>query len=430
MVYLHKCLLFDIGSSTIKCCFYDDGVIKKVEEQTIDFKEGTSKEYGISIDKFMFLKKFISKQITQQIGKVPARIYATGIFRKINSKQIANIKSELYVEFGLNFNVISHELENFYLEKSIELDKYSKKYCLLNIGGDSTELVFLQEGKVFNRVNFEIGVGTIINLFPYINEPLNEKQVTAIKDYIVSNVQQNDLLTEGLHFAIYTGGELNYMEACNYPLTNNLFFMHEGLPKQISLDEFINKNKHVFFDISLEELKLLMPSNPNWMNGARACSLLAQSIFEVFHIPYVIPSNANLLLGVAKQEFKKVVICGSYRKFMSEIENVKRKLEIKGVEVLSPVTTIVEQIIDNEFVKFYHDEEIKNITQTYGIEKKHMIAMEEADSIIVCNKNGYIGDSTKLELGGSLMINKNIIFLYEDEVNLGISFPKDIGILD
>jgi hypothetical protein len=43
-----------------------------------------------------------------------------------------------------------------------------------------------------------------------------------------------------------------------------------------------------------------MPENPTWMHGARGCSALAQAIFEHYKIDQIVPSNSNLIDGVAR----------------------------------------------------------------------------------------------------------------------------------
>ena len=53
---------------------------------------------------------------------------------------------------------------------------------------------------------------------------------------------------------------------------------------------------------SLDELRSLMPSNPDWMNGAKAGVLLGETIFKKANIKYIIPSDLNLINGVVKEE--------------------------------------------------------------------------------------------------------------------------------
>ena len=62
------------------------------------------------------------------------------------------------------------------------------------------------------------------------------------------------------------------------------------------------KNNEILKSTSLEELRSLMPSNPDWMNGAKAGVLLGETIFKKANIKYIIPSDLNLINGVVKEE--------------------------------------------------------------------------------------------------------------------------------
>ena len=100
--------------------------------------------------------------------------------------------------------------------------------------------------------------------------------------------------------AFYTGGELKYMQLAKYPLQNNTIFNDLDHPQIISLNDFAQKNKEIF-QTSMSELKKIMPENPDWMIGSRACSGLAESICQQYGISLIIPSNMNLINGVAKR---------------------------------------------------------------------------------------------------------------------------------
>lgn len=50
------------------------------------------------------------------LDKNNTEIYATGIWRKIPNEQLANIEAR-FNELDLEFNVISHDKENYYFEK-------------------------------------------------------------------------------------------------------------------------------------------------------------------------------------------------------------------------------------------------------------------------------------------------------------------------
>ena len=98
----------------------------------------------------------------------------------------------------------------------------------------------------------------------------------------------------------------------------------------------------------------MMPNNPEWMTGARACSALAQAICQCFNIQYIVPSDSNLIDGVNVQEAQSVVICGSFNKHLTQIAKLITKLTDKGIEVLSPRSTEIVDV-EGDFVVFKND---------------------------------------------------------------------------
>ena len=53
---------------------------------------------------------------------------------------------------------------------------------------------------------------------------------------------------------------------------------------------------------TLDELRSLMPTNPDWMNGAKAGIMLGEAIFRKANIKNIIPSDLNLINGVIKEK--------------------------------------------------------------------------------------------------------------------------------
>jgi len=201
---------------------------------------------------------------------------------------------------GLYFNIIDQELENFYLEMAlIGKCNLNEPLLLINIGGESTELVVMYGKEAVERLNLDFGVGKIITDFPEINEEISKINL----DYIVERIKNYLPLIENKpKIAFYTGGELNYMRIANYPLKKNNFFEDKEHPVFIEFKDFKNKNKEIFEKITLKELENLMPENPRWMHGARPCSAIAQAICEKYNIKAIIPSDSNLINGVIRQE--------------------------------------------------------------------------------------------------------------------------------
>jgi len=143
-------------------------------------------------------------------------------------------------------------------------------------------------------------VGTILTNFPDINTTSSAVELEKIKEYVMQRLPQ---LSKTVSIAFYTGGELTYMKLANYALEKNTLFVDNDHPFVITLKNYQIKNKELFTTITLAVLEALMPQNPAWMHGARACSAFSQAICEFYHISTIIPSDANLVNGIVRREF-------------------------------------------------------------------------------------------------------------------------------
>ena len=288
---------FDIGSSTIKLYEYKKE-LSLIEEKSIMFKRGFSED-GIqeeNIEKMMAFIKEVKEKYN--LDKNNTEIYATGIWRKIPNEQLANIETR-FNELDLKFNVISHDKENYYFEKAMQ-GVYNNRVMMVNMGGKTTELVIFNNDKVENRVNLTVGVSDVFDKYPNINE-----LDSGISKEEVINYLEN-LISEDINFncdiAIHTGGELRFQKLVKYNLQPNKFF-DDGIHKvYVTYEDFDKKNEELLNKTSIDELRGLMPTNPDWMNGAKAGIMLGEAIFRKANIKNIIPSDLNLINGVIKEK--------------------------------------------------------------------------------------------------------------------------------
>lgn len=93
---------------------------------------------------------------------------------------------------------------------------------------------------------------------------------------------------------------------------------------------------------------------------------------------------------------KIVTICGSL-KFQKEMMEYAQKLSLQGNCVLTPIYPVLEGIeITKEQLKILKDAHFKKI--------------ELSDFIYVIDKDGYIGESTKLEIEHAKSLGKDVIY--------------------
>ena len=288
---------FDIGSSTVKLYEYKTE-LKLIEEKSIMFKKGFSEE-GIlkeNIDKLLeFIKKVEEKY---NLSDKNTKIFATGVWRKIPNIQLEDVRMS-FKQINLDFNVITHEKENYYFEKAMQ-GNYHNRVMMVNMGGKTTELVIFNDDKVENRVNLNVGVSDVFDKFKNINELHSGITKEEVINYIETLIPEN--IDFNCDIAIHTGGELRFQKLVKYNLQENKFF-EDGIHKEyVTYEDFDKKNNEILKNTSLEELRSLMPSNPDWMNGAKAGVLLGETIFKKANIKYIIPSDLNLINGVVKEE--------------------------------------------------------------------------------------------------------------------------------
>ena len=98
------------------------------------------------------------------------------------------------------------------------------------------------------------------------------------------------------------------------------------------------------------------------------------------------------------KKYKTITLCGSI-KFKDKFLKVQEELTLKGNIVLIP-----------NFFNCLKKEDIDEKTKEM-LDEMHKQKIDLSDAILVINKNGYIGDSTKSEIEYAKAQNKEILYL-------------------
>ena len=142
---------------------------------------------------------------------------------------------------------------------------------------------------------------------------------------------------------------------------------------------------------------------------------------------FEISGKRNMFDGLINQEFRKVVICGSFQQHMQEIGAVIECLKKDNIQVLSPWTmNIVPETVGTDFI-LLEGQELINERDAWSHKYDHMNKFKKADAIIVCNPDGKIGKGTMFEFGFMVAYAKRIIFMNEPK-ELSILFPYEVGL--
>ncbi len=291
----------DLGSSTIKVYCYEKE-LKLLEEQSIYFKNGFDAKKGISDNNLKELCDYFSKiKSKYKLKYYNTNIYVTGIFRDLIFKRKQDLVKLFNDKFDLHFNIISHGIENYYLAKAMENDYNDKKVLIINMGGKTTELVTFIGKKITNTKNINVGVADLLNHFDKVNEQYSGNSVEEMEEYIEEKLN-NISFDFDYDCAIFTGGEERFELLTGFNLVDNTLF-DDGIHKyMLTLEDYIDGTKKVFYDISLDELHKLMPANPKWMDGARCGAIIPLVLFKKANVKWIIPSDLNLINGVINDE--------------------------------------------------------------------------------------------------------------------------------
>ena len=287
----------DLGSSTIKIYSYENE-LKLLEENSIYFKNDFDPIKGISESNLKELCEYFDKiKSKYDLKYYNTNIYVTGIFRNLIQDKKDELIRLFNDKFDLHFNIISHGIENYYLGKAMENDYNNNKVLIINMGGKTTELVTFMGNKITDTKNINIGVADLLNSFDKVNEEYSGNTLEEMEEFISDKLKDIDL-DDDYDCAIFTGGEERFELLTKFNLIPNTLF-NDGIHKyMLTLDDYIEGTKNVMYNISLDELHNLMPSNPKWMDGARSGAIIPLVLFKKSNVKWIIPSDLNLINGV------------------------------------------------------------------------------------------------------------------------------------
>lgn len=138
-------------------------------------------------------------------------------------------------------------------------------------------------------------------------------------------------------------------------------------------------------------------------------------------------NTKNIMNGIVIQEFRTIVICGSFRRHIDDIGCLIEKFKNKQIKILSPFSIDITMKSKNAEFVLFDGEEVKNERDTWRLKYEHMQKFKQADAIIVCNPKGYLGEGTLFEIGNISALGKRIIFM-ENPANFTIHFPYEVGL--
>lgn len=287
----------DLGSSTIKVyCFENE--LKLLEEHSIYFKNDFDAEKGISESNLKELCEYFEEiKDKYNLKYYNTNIYVTGIFRNLVQERKQELVKLFNDKFDLHFNIISHGIENYYLAKAMQNDYNGKKVLIINMGGKTTELVTFVGKDITNTQNINVGVADLLNNFDKVNEKYSGNTLEEMEQFITDKLS-DVVLDKDYDCAIFTGGEERFELLAGFNLVENTLFNDNIHKYMLTLEDYVVGTEKVLYNMSLDELHSLMPSNPKWMDGARSGAIIPLVLFKKANVKWIIPSDLNLINGV------------------------------------------------------------------------------------------------------------------------------------
>lgn len=295
-----KEIIVDIGSGNIKA--YSINTLKEIKNiylKNIMFKKNFSKERGISEEDKRELINAI-KEIQNNNIDVPIHAYATSVFRMLNREQLEQLQIEIEKETGIKINVISQQEEEMYMAKSVgNIYGLNEPYLVCCVGGSSTEMIVMQNGKIIEQLTEEFATGDMLKKFPQIVEDRPNINIEDMYEYIKRNL--NKLPKTKCRYTIFTGFHLMYNTISENKMSENTFFERKDIPYFMTVEQFIKNNEESINKRSLNSLKEKYPENPNFMNGTRGANTIVAYILKKVGAEFYFPTNLNMINGIVEQ---------------------------------------------------------------------------------------------------------------------------------
>ena len=237
-----KYAVIDIGSNTVRLCVYEQKgdklslilnrrVMTLLGSKVVD---GMLTQEGITAacDALLSLKDFIRKSKAQKTF-----VFATAALRNIANTEAA--VSEIQKKTGFFIDVLSGEDEAFLTFSGAAGEQDIYDGVIADIGGGSTELVLIKEGKPVQTASFPIGSLTAFVRFVG-KRPAEREQIMALRQFVRKMIAEKFAkettakVLYGIGGAARTAHEL---EKILYPASGGAFKTLETLLYRLLDDE-------------------------------------------------------------------------------------------------------------------------------------------------------------------------------------------------
>ena len=129
------------------------------------FKKNFSKERGIAEEDKKELINAIKEIKNRNIG-IPIHAYATSVFRMLSKEKLEELQIEIIQATGIKISVISQQEEEKYMSRAVgNICEIDEPYLVCCVGGSSTEMIVMQNGKIIEQLTEEFATGDMLKNF-------------------------------------------------------------------------------------------------------------------------------------------------------------------------------------------------------------------------------------------------------------------------
>ena len=392
--------LINIGISTCRL-FKVHSDESLTEDRVISYGVTPENEGKVYFDKLIELIRSLVKDIPDNfLVKVIVDTKFAELFT--NENELKEFIRKFYIQTNLYFNILTKSQTETNLSKLF--GEIKEEIGIINIGGRYVDIMTVKNGQIDSiSLNYSLKNVAAIKETKKMGELLSESDIMQIKKQIQRGIK-SQLKNVNVSTAIILKDELSFMQEFDYPLDkeNNLVAGHEYA---IGFEDYKNSNHKNLFCINFKQ-KLVdqgyEKTKQERLYGFKYGHLLLETIFELINVQKVIPSDLLNIHGSVNSYIYNVVLSGSTNKehaksFFEAAEFVKKL----GAVILSPQFTGKNQ--------FY--------PITRETDYAHLKAIDDCDILFVCNKDGYIGETTACEIYYASALRKTIVFWTEPSDN-------------
>ena len=286
-------IIMEVGSTNTKIDLYDGKEVKRLANETIEFKRNFKKENKLDLNDVQKLIEIV-KEYARKYDNV--YVCGTSIFRNLNDEQRKEFLDNFKLETGIDFDIISPEKEN---ELTVfgTVRNVNQKVAVFIGGGGSTEIA-IYDGGIKETVNTPIGVMDIMNQYPDLGGDLAETELETVREVIKEKL---NLPKENADILILAGGgHKHFAVNSGIRYEKNTLFEDELLPIMMDINTRKEDTSNYYKKISLDEIRSRV-DDPNWWYATRAMCAFVLNVAEAIGAKYIVPTDISMVYGLLNE---------------------------------------------------------------------------------------------------------------------------------